>query len=168
MRRLPGPLLPAQRRARHAGCACAQCTMSFCSQVARSPRGEAHIWAYAFGYFACYAPYSGLTKLVSQGQLPGMTRPIEGFELLPITSVVSLCAMLVFLTLTGWWRHASRATVFGVRIMAPGRWTLLSGLHRKRCRVPTAKSRSRIPTVAGLRFVSSCDAVARNLHVYRI
>jgi hypothetical protein len=94
-----------------------------------SPRaGDARIWAYAFGYFACYAPYSALTKLVSQGRAPGMTRAVDGFELLPITTLVSLAGMLVFLTAMGWWRHASRATILGVRVIAPGRWTFLSGL----------------------------------------
>ena len=102
--------------------------MDVSSKVAGPSRGDARIWAYAFGYFACYAPYSALTKLVSQGRLGGMTGPIDGFELLPITTVVSLLAMLTFLTVKGWWRHASRATVFGVIVIAPGRWTFLSGL----------------------------------------
>lgn len=90
--------------------------------------GDMRIWAYAFGYFACYAPYSALTKLTSQGKLPGMTRAIDGFELLPLTTVVSLVTMLAFLTAMGWWRHASRVAVRGVRLIMPGRWTFVSGL----------------------------------------
>ena len=93
-----------------------------------APKGDARIWAYAFGYFACYAPYSALTKLVSQGRFPGMSRTVDGFELLPLTTMASLVAMLVFLTAMGWWRYAGRRTVFGHRVIVPGRWTFLSGL----------------------------------------
>ena len=98
------------------------------SAPATASRDDTRIRGYAFGYFACYAPYSALTKLVSQGRLAGMTRAVDGFELLPLTTVVSLVAMLGFLTLKGWWRYASRASVLGVNVIAPGRWTFLSGL----------------------------------------
>lgn len=89
---------------------------------------SARIWAYAFGYFACYAPYSALTKLMSQGRLPGMQRAVDGFELLPVTTLASLVGMLVFITGAGWWRYASKRRVLGVRVPTPSRWTLLSGL----------------------------------------
>ncbi|XXF74944.1 hypothetical protein P2318_17885 [Myxococcaceae bacterium GXIMD 01537] len=91
-------------------------------------RRELAIWGFAFGYFACYAPYSALTKALSSGVLPGMTRGTTGFELLPITTLASLVAMFVFITWKGWWKHASRSTVLGVSIPWPGRWTFLSGL----------------------------------------
>jgi hypothetical protein len=90
--------------------------------------GDARIWAYAFGYFACYAPYSALTKLVSQGKLGGMKGPIDGFEMLPVTTVVSLLGMLIFLSVMRWWRYAGRASVFGVSLPSPNRWTFLSGV----------------------------------------
>ena len=91
-------------------------------------RRDLGIWGYAFGYFAAYAPYSALTKLVSQGKLPGQLRPVDGFELLPITTVASLIGMLTFLTLKGWWRHAGRRSVLGRELPFPGRWTFLSGI----------------------------------------
>ncbi|MEZ4295187.1 MAG: hypothetical protein R3B70_09450 [Polyangiaceae bacterium] len=90
--------------------------------------GELSIWAFAFGYFACYAPYSALTKLISQGKLPGMTRAVTGFELLPITTCASLGGMLVFLTAMGWWRYARHVQVGGVKVPVPSVWTFLSGL----------------------------------------
>lgn len=93
-----------------------------------SNRHEQSIWAYAFGYFACYAPYSALTKLISQGKLPGMGRAVSGFELLPVTTVASMVAMFTFMTAMGWWEYAGRRVVLGVRVPFPGRWTLLSGL----------------------------------------
>jgi hypothetical protein len=86
------------------------------------------IWAFALGYFLCYVPYSALTKALSLGRLPGMTRPIDGFELLPPTAIASLVGMFVFLTAMGWWKHAGHRDVFGVPVPWPGRYTFLSGL----------------------------------------
>lgn len=89
---------------------------------------DLRIWAYAFGYAACYAPYSALTKLVSQGRLRGMSRAVDGFELLPLSTIASLFGMVVFLVGTGWWRHASEKQAFGITFNGPNRWTALSGL----------------------------------------
>jgi len=86
------------------------------------------IWAYAFGYFACYAPYSALAKALSQGRLWGMEQGISGFGLLPSTTLASLVGMVVFLTATGWWKYAGRRLVLGVRVPFPGPWTFVSGL----------------------------------------
>lgn len=86
------------------------------------------IWAYAFGYFACYAPYSALTRAVSQGALPGMTQGVPGFALLPLSTCASLVGMMVFITAMGWWRHAGHREILGIRVAAPNRWTFLSGL----------------------------------------
>jgi hypothetical protein len=86
------------------------------------------IWGFAFGYFACYAPYSALTKALSEGALPGLTHPIGGFELLPVSTITSLVCMAAFLTGMGWWKHAGTKTVLGVKVPFPGRWTFLSGL----------------------------------------
>jgi len=94
-----------------------------------APAGrDLRIWAYAFGYAACYAPYSALTKLVSQGRLRGMSRAVDGFELLPLSTIASLFGMIVFLVGTGWWRHASEKQAFGLTFNGPTRWTALSGL----------------------------------------
>lgn len=96
--------------------------------AAKPSGGDARIWAYAFGYFACYAPYSALTKLLSEGSLGGMRGPVSGFELLPLTTMVSLIGMVVFLSAMRWWRYAGRASVLGVSLPAPNRWTFLSGV----------------------------------------
>ncbi len=74
-------------------------------------RRDLAIWGYAFGYFACYAPYSALTKALSQGALDGMTRGVSGFELLPWSTLASGVGMFLFLTARGWWQHASTRTV---------------------------------------------------------
>jgi hypothetical protein len=86
------------------------------------------IWGFALGYFLAYAPYSALTKALSQGHFPGMSRGISGFELLPISTVTSGIGMFVFLTAMGWWKHASHRTILGRSLPSPGRWTFLSGL----------------------------------------
>jgi hypothetical protein len=93
-----------------------------------SHRRDFAIWGFAFGYFACYAPYSALTKVLSSGLLEGMPRGISGFELLPWSTLASLVGMFLFLTVMGWWRYAGHCAVLGVRVPCPGRWTLPSGL----------------------------------------
>ncbi|WP_233261267.1 hypothetical protein [Vitiosangium sp. GDMCC 1.1324] len=91
-------------------------------------RRDLAIWGYALGYFACYAPYSALTKALSLGALEGMPRGVSGFELLPWSTLASGVGMFLFLTARGWWRYASTRTVLGVRVPFPGPWTFLSGL----------------------------------------
>ncbi len=83
---------------------------------------------HALGYFACYVPYSGLTKLLADGALPGMARPLSGLAMLPVSTITSLAAMVAFVTTMGWWRHATHRTVFGVRVLVPRAWTLASGI----------------------------------------
>lgn len=92
--------------------------------VNQSPETERYpsIWWFAFGYFACYAPYSALTKYLSKYQ------GIAGNELLPITAFASLIAMFVFISTMGWWKHATHKTIFGVSVPVPTMWTFLSGL----------------------------------------
>ncbi len=86
------------------------------------------IWAFAFGYFACYVPYSALTKALSRGMLEKMTEaPSSGFVLLPVSASASLVGMLTFITLMGWWKYAGRQTLFGFNFPFPNRWTLFSG-----------------------------------------
>lgn len=81
------------------------------------------IWVWAFGYFACYVPYSALTKTVT-GPGSGLT----GLAILPITTMVSLVGAAAFIAATGWWRSASQFSLGGISLPRPGRWTFLSGL----------------------------------------
>ena len=87
------------------------------------------IWSFAFGYFACYVPYSALTKALSKGLVPGMDGgAVSGFTLLPVSVAASTVGMLTCLTVARWWRFAGRRELFGVVVPWPGRWTFLSGL----------------------------------------
>jgi hypothetical protein len=75
-----------------------------------------NVWWFAFGYFACYLPYSALTKALS-GQ-------VSGFALLPISALASVAAAATFLVGSGWWRHAGRRG----GVPCPSFATLVSGL----------------------------------------
>ncbi|MCO4770227.1 MAG: hypothetical protein KDA24_09375 [Deltaproteobacteria bacterium] len=93
----------------------------------RNPVGDNAIWFFAFGYFACYAPYSGLTKVVSGGMLDGVA-PVAGPTLLPVATASSLVVMLVFLTAVKWWGYATQAQVGSLSLPVPTKWTALSGV----------------------------------------
>ncbi|MCA2979737.1 MAG: hypothetical protein INH37_15800 [Myxococcaceae bacterium] len=90
-----------------------------------APRAGPGIWWWAFGYFAAYAPYSALTKALSDGVLGPR---VSGNAILPVSTSASLVAMLAFVFATGWWRFASRRQVGAVSLPTPSRWTAASGL----------------------------------------
>lgn len=92
----------------------------------RDRRAELAIWAYAFGYFACYVPYAALTKVLSDGLALGPA--LASGELLPATAVASLLGMAIFLSAMRWWRFATHVRVGPLSLPRPTRWTLLSGL----------------------------------------
>ena len=84
------------------------------------------IWGFALGYFACYVPYSALTKLLSSGRLMGLGA-VSGFELLPATAIATAITFLLYMTLTGAWRDFRRVTILGLAIPMPRWQTLISG-----------------------------------------
>ncbi len=89
------------------------------------PDTRRRVWWYALGYFACYVPYSGLTKILSDGRLGAR---ISGLSLLPLTTISSAFAMFATISALGWWKYASRAHIGRIAIAAPTRWTFLSGV----------------------------------------
>lgn len=86
------------------------------------------IWALGAGYFVFYTPYSGLTKALGNGLLPGMSRPLSGFEILPLSVAATVVSIYAFITVKGWWKYARHQRVFGFNLPAPGRQTFVSGL----------------------------------------
>lgn len=86
------------------------------------------IWGLALGYFIFYTPYSGLTKALSNGILPGMGGPVAGTVLLPISVMATVVGILGFITAKGWWKYAGHREFFGVSIPFPRRLTFLSGI----------------------------------------
>ncbi len=85
------------------------------------------IWFYALAYFACYAPYVGLTKLLSTGALTGDSR-IAGASLLPISTLASGVGMVAFITWRGWWKAADQVRWRGRSWPVPDRYTAVSGV----------------------------------------
>src|SRR6516165_5738127 len=85
------------------------------------------IWFLALGYFAFYIPYSGLTKALSLGLLPGMKAPVSGFVLLPATAVATTVVLLLVVTAGGGWRKIERRRVFGLLLPVGRARTVLSG-----------------------------------------
>jgi protein-tyrosine-phosphatase len=85
------------------------------------------VWGLATGYFAFYLPYCALVKATTMGLLPGVAAP-SGFEMLPATGIATVAAMLLIITLMGWWKHSGRRQAYGLTFLCPTRWTLISGL----------------------------------------
>ena len=86
------------------------------------------IWWLALGYFAFYAPYAALTKIFSQGLLPGIDHPGSPFEIGPVTGFATAVVMLLITTGLGWWSFMGRRKVLGVSVPWPMRRTLLAGV----------------------------------------
>lgn len=83
-----------------------------------------NLFLLAFGYFACYVPYSAITKALTTHAIAG-PHTSSGVALLPLMTLASTLAMATSLTLLGWWRYARPN---GLGWPRPNRWTLLSGL----------------------------------------
>ena len=86
------------------------------------------IWLCGLGYLAFYAPYSGITKLLSNGSLRSGEAAVSGALLLPATLVSTALTLILFLLVSGWWRYVDRRSLFGVTVPVPGVWPALSGL----------------------------------------
>src|SRR5689334_25010565 len=86
------------------------------------------IWAFGLGYYISYTPYSGLTKALSNGLLPGVGGPVKGTVLLPVSAIATVAGMLGFITIKGWWKYAGRREFFGVSVPFPRPLTFLSGV----------------------------------------
>jgi len=86
------------------------------------------IWALGLGYYLSYTPYSGLTKALSSGLLPGTNGPVKGTVLLPVSVIATVAGMFAFITAMGWWKYAGRREFFGVSVPFPRRVTFLSGV----------------------------------------
>jgi protein-tyrosine-phosphatase len=86
------------------------------------------IWGLGLGFYLFYTPYSGLTKALSNGLLPGTHGPVRGTVLLPVSAIATVVGMLGFITLMDWWKYAGRRRFFGTSIPFPRRLTFLSGV----------------------------------------
>ncbi len=82
-------------------------------------RFKLRIWWLALGYFAFYAPYSLLIKILTNEQWPGVDGAVSGFRLLPAVAISTAIVLLAIITYQGWWRY--------VRRPIPPRTIVLSG-----------------------------------------
>ena len=90
---------------------------------------NASIWWFAFGYFACYVPYSLIARAISRGMWWGTGGvKMPGAQLLPLSLMVSTVGMVIFLYATGLWRYAHQLKVGPISIPRPSKGTFLSGL----------------------------------------
>ena len=86
------------------------------------------IWGLGLGYYLFYTPYSGLTKALTNGLLPGMREGVPGTVILPASVLAIVVSMLGFITVMDWWKYAGHRKLFGVSIPFPRRETFLSGI----------------------------------------
>jgi hypothetical protein len=86
-------------------------------------RESPSIWWWAFGYFAAYAPYAALTKVVTSIGIDG--QKVDGVQLRPVTLIATVLTAATFLIATGWWRAAVKP---GGRLPTPTILTAVSGL----------------------------------------
>ena len=68
-------------------------------------RFKLRIWWLALGYFAFYAPYSLLIKIITNKQWPGVAEPVSGFRLLPVVAMSTAIVLPAIITFKGWWRY---------------------------------------------------------------
>ena len=71
-------------------------------------RFKLRIWWLALGYFAFYAPYSFLIKIVTNRSWPGLNQTVSGYRLLPGVVVAVAILLPLIITYQGWWKYARR------------------------------------------------------------
>jgi protein-tyrosine-phosphatase len=91
-------------------------------------RFKLRIWWLALGYFAFYAPYTFLIKILTTQMWPGIDGPVSGFRILPAVAVSTAFVLLAIVTFLGWWKYASRREFKRFSIPGPPAIVLLSGL----------------------------------------
>ncbi len=96
--------------------------------IADHRRSQFAIWAFAFGYFVFYTPYSATVKSVSKGLWPGFSGPFSRIEILPGAFLGTAVVVLLFVTVLGWWRYVPTRKVLGIPVPCPHPLAALSGL----------------------------------------
>ncbi len=82
----------------------------------------------SLAYLLAYIPYAVLTRYLATIPFLGFGRPLTGLEILPATTILSGVLTALFVWRSGWWREAHRASVCGLSLPRPTRWTALSGV----------------------------------------
>ena len=87
-----------------------------------------YLWALVLCYIACWVPTIALTRSITNVAPAGMNRPLTGLEILPVTNIAVCILIYAFFTVTGWWKSAHQARIFGMTLPVPTRWTAMAGL----------------------------------------
>lgn len=90
-------------------------------------RFKLRIWWLALGYFAFYAPYSFLIKIVTSQMWPGVDKPVSGFQILPAVVLATAIALLAFISFKGWWKYLTWRRFMGLRMPVLPAALVLSG-----------------------------------------
>lgn len=99
------------------------------SLVMRQRLASLGIAALCFGYFAAYVPYSAMTKMATKGLFAGMGGAgLSGFEVQFLALLGNFVAMIVFISLARWWKHAKQWRCCGLSLPRPRWFTFISGL----------------------------------------
>jgi hypothetical protein len=91
-------------------------------KISKSP-----LWLLVFGYMVCWVPFIALTRSITNVAPGGMTRPLTGLEILPVTNIAVCILIYAFFAATGWWRSANQVRILGVTLPMPTRLTALAG-----------------------------------------
>jgi len=86
------------------------------------------IWALALGYFAFYAPYAALVRIISTGAPPAIDGLHFRVGMLLAAGLMTAAVMALTITALGWWRYPGQQEILGVRVRWPRRRTILPGL----------------------------------------
>ena len=90
-------------------------------------RFKLRIWWLALGYFAFYAPYTLLLKVLTTQIWPGVDGPTSGFRILPAVAIATAVVLLAIITFKGWWKYVSHREFLGRSLPIPPATLVLSG-----------------------------------------
>jgi len=96
--------------------------------ITQRRRFKLRIWGLGLGYFAFYAPYSFLIKVITTNSWPGISGSVSGFRMLAPVVISTAIVLQLIVTIMGWWKYLPWRKVFGINLPWPGAVVLLSGL----------------------------------------
>ncbi len=85
------------------------------------------IWWFAFGYFACYVPYTALTKAITGGLFTSLPK-LQGAMTLPMSVFASVIVMIIYLSVMKWWGYLPKKKLGGLTIRFPDTLQFFSGI----------------------------------------
>jgi hypothetical protein len=100
------------------------CTLKGVASFLKNWRLELLVLAYVTGWI----PYIALTRVITSEPHGGMTRPLTGLEMLPLSLIVVTVSMYAFLWIFGWTKAAHRVQLGGVSVPVPTKWTAMAGV----------------------------------------